>query len=155
MFLSRLLVKEPEKRAGAHSADEVKLDPFFERFQWQPMMRRELAAPWSPPVSDEGDTSMFEAYPDSDEPAVTPCLAVGEDPFADFGLTTGGLRSERSGSVSIARASSDTGMEDVTGHRTRRGSDMSLGGSPAWSPGADGRGVRMSRGSRDQATIEE
>ena len=84
-FLARLLIKDPDKRAGAHGADEVKLDGFFERLDWRRLMARELSAPWRPPVVDQTDTSMFDAYPDSDEIAPTPCLGVAEDPFADFG----------------------------------------------------------------------
>ena len=69
-------------------------------------MARELSTPWRPPVVDQTDTSMFDAYPDSDEIAPTPCLGVAEDPFADFGssnISTSLERRKRPGTIEHPR----------------------------------------------------
>ena len=56
-----LLNREPAKRLGcaAGSDDAVRAHPFFEGYDWEGLLQRQVAAPWRPTVKDALDVSQF------------------------------------------------------------------------------------------------
>ena len=58
---SRLLTRDPEKRLGSGSFEEVMSHPWFRDIDWDKLYRKELPVPYMPEVKDKLDTSMFSA----------------------------------------------------------------------------------------------
>jgi hypothetical protein len=85
-LIKKLLVADLTKRYGCLKAGplDIKKHKWFQGFDWDAMLAKQLAAPIVPVVSTENDTSNFDPYPDSLEEAPLPSLGQGKDPFADF-----------------------------------------------------------------------
>jgi serine/threonine protein kinase len=67
-LLTGLLIADPGRRlgCGAGGAGEVKSHGWFTGVDWAAAQKRELAAPFVPPVKHAGDTGNFEEYPEDD-----------------------------------------------------------------------------------------
>ena len=65
-------------------AEDIKSHKWFQGFDWESLMSRQIAAPVVPAVSGEADTSNFDPYPDSLEEAPLPVLGAQKDPFIEF-----------------------------------------------------------------------
>eukprot|EP00606_Chrysophyceae_sp_TOSAG23-5_P001411 GSChrysophyteH2.ASY1.ANO1.194.1 assembled CDS len=63
---------------------DIKKHKWFQGFEWEALVKKELSAPIVPTVSGEADTSNFDPYPDSLEEAPMPVLGQGKDPFLEF-----------------------------------------------------------------------
>ncbi|XP_041986042.1 ribosomal protein S6 kinase alpha-4-like isoform X2 [Aricia agestis] len=77
-FIKRLLVKDPRRRLGGGEGDaeELKRHPFFQNLDWKAVERREVPAPFVPPLSHAADTcnfaDEFTKMPPTDSPAHAP-----------------------------------------------------------------------------------
>lgn len=84
-LVKKLLTADLGKRYGnlKNGVDDIKQHKWFKDLDWNHLLEKQLPAPFKPPVKGEGDTSMFDDYPDSDEqpPVVNPA----QDPFASWG----------------------------------------------------------------------
>jgi len=58
-LIKGLLCRDPSNRLGAYGADEIKAHKFFQSVDWDKVYRRELKAPFIPPVKDPLDTQNF------------------------------------------------------------------------------------------------
>ncbi|XP_036996232.2 cAMP-dependent protein kinase catalytic subunit PRKX isoform X3 [Artibeus jamaicensis] len=67
-LIRKLLVVDRTRRLGnmKNGADDVKRHRWFRTLDWEAVPQRKLKPPILPKVCGEGDTSNFEAYPDSD-----------------------------------------------------------------------------------------
>ena len=52
--------------AGAAGAEDVKSHSWFSGVDWDALVRKQIQAPFIPPVRHAGDTSNFEEYPEED-----------------------------------------------------------------------------------------
>lgn len=63
-LIEGLLTRDPKLRLGANSfkdgAADIKAHPWFASIDWQKLERRELEAPFKPPVSSVDDTSQID-----------------------------------------------------------------------------------------------
>jgi len=68
-FLSGLLERDPSKRMDG---DDVMKHPWLSSIDWNKLLKKEIPAPWKPPVSSEADTTQidraFLAEPVKDTP---------------------------------------------------------------------------------------
>lgn len=64
-LLEGFLTRDPEKRLGG---DAVREHPFFKDLDWDAMERREIEAPWKPPVRDLTDTTQIDEYFTAEKP---------------------------------------------------------------------------------------
>jgi serine/threonine protein kinase len=85
-LIKKLLVADLTKRYGClkGGADDIKKHKWFQGFDWEALLARQLTAPIIPSVSGDADTSNFDPYPDSLEEAPLPVLGQNKDPFVDF-----------------------------------------------------------------------
>lgn len=67
-LLIGLLQPDPQRRLGCgpSGADDVKIHSWFSGVDWDALARKQIQAPFVPPVSHAGDTSNFEEYPEED-----------------------------------------------------------------------------------------
>lgn len=52
-ILTRLLDRDPQRRLGANSVDEIKSHPFFEGLDWSRLQRRDYEPHFLPPFPDD------------------------------------------------------------------------------------------------------
>ena len=85
-LIKKVLVADLTKRYGClkGGADDIKKHKWFQGFDWEALVQRQLTAPIVPAVSGEADTSNFDPYPDSLEEAPLPVLGQNKDPFLEF-----------------------------------------------------------------------
>lgn len=85
-LIKKLLVADLTKRYGClkGAADDIKKHKWFQGFDWEQLLNRQLQAPVVPAVAGEADTSNFDPYPDSLEEAPMPVLGQNKDPFVEF-----------------------------------------------------------------------
>jgi len=87
-LIRQLLRRDPEKRLGTLSTDEVRAHPFFATVDWAALERREVTAPFLPKVNSETDIGNFDTTFTAEPavltpPAPTDLSAEGAD-FDDF-----------------------------------------------------------------------
>jgi hypothetical protein len=85
-LIKKVLVADLTKRYGClkGGADDIKKHKWFQGFDWEALLQRQLTAPIVPAVAGEADTSNFDPYPDSLEEAPLPVLGQNKDPFLEF-----------------------------------------------------------------------
>jgi serine/threonine protein kinase len=87
-LISKLLMQDSSKRLGclAGKAEDVKRHKFFKSItDWTAFMRKEVPAPFVPPVRSDDDHSMFDKYPESKDQAGGTVIALKDQQlFADF-----------------------------------------------------------------------
>jgi len=85
-LIKKLLVADLTKRYGClkAGADDIKKHKWFQGFDWEQLVGRQLPAPVVPVVAGDADTSNFDPYPDSLEEAPVPVLGGQKDPFLEF-----------------------------------------------------------------------
>lgn len=85
-LIKKLLVADLTKRYGClkGAADDIKKHKWFQGYDWEALLQRQLPAPIVPPVTSDADTSNFDPYPDSLEEAPLPVLGQNKDPFLEF-----------------------------------------------------------------------
>lgn len=79
-LLSQLITPDLTKRLGnLHGGPEdVKSHPWFAEVTWDRLLRKDIDAPYVPPVrAGQGDASQFDKYPEENEAYGMP----GEDPY--------------------------------------------------------------------------
>ena len=66
-IINLLLRKQAHKRlgAGTKGAELVKKHRFFQRIDWNKMLRQEIDPPWKPRIKDTHDLSAFDRFPDT------------------------------------------------------------------------------------------
>ena len=84
-LVKNLLQADLTKRFGnlKDGVDDIKRSAFLQHIDWEALMRREIPAPFVPPVQGETDTSNFEQYPDSDGKSDKTGV-VDSDPFVNW-----------------------------------------------------------------------
>ncbi|CAG8448622.1 664_t:CDS:2 [Acaulospora morrowiae] len=85
-LLKRLLTSDLSKRYGnlKGGSMDIKNHAWFKGFDWDGLARNELAAPYIPHFSGEGDASNFDIYPEEREPYGKPCNDLHRDKFPGF-----------------------------------------------------------------------
>ncbi len=65
-FVEKLLTKNPVQRLGMsrRGGQDIVDHPWFSGFDWQRLLRKELSAPWVPPIKNPMDTSNFDPFDD-------------------------------------------------------------------------------------------
>jgi cGMP-dependent protein kinase len=63
-MVMRLLQHDPNKRLGRVGRDEVRSHPFFAGIDWDALEKRQLEAPYLPPISSLNDMTNFDQYHD-------------------------------------------------------------------------------------------
>lgn len=82
-LLEKLLTPDLSKRYGnlANGSRDIMLHPWFEEVNWERLLRREIEAPYIPPVrAGSGDASLYDRYPEEN-------YAYGQqgpDPYGDL-----------------------------------------------------------------------
>lgn len=68
-LLEGLFKKEPNKRLGGgpNDAQEIKSHPWFDGFDWDALMNKELPAPFLPVIKSETDVSNFDTVRKQEE----------------------------------------------------------------------------------------
>ena len=68
-IITKLLCRNPTKRLGclAGGPDEIKENIYFDKFDFDKLMKKELAAPWKPRVKSKMDHSNFDPFDDEME----------------------------------------------------------------------------------------
>lgn len=82
-LLSQLITPDLTKRLGnLHGGPEdVKNHPWFAEVTWDRLLRKDIDAPYVPPVrAGQGDASQFDKYPEENEAYGS----TGEDPYVLF-----------------------------------------------------------------------
>jgi serine/threonine protein kinase len=59
-LLQKMLVKDPSKRLGHNSVEDIKKHPWFEKIKWEALMQRKYKAPFVPNLSSDIDTNNFD-----------------------------------------------------------------------------------------------
>jgi len=85
-LIKKVLVADLTKRYGClkGGAEDIKKHKWFQGFDFEALVERQLPAPIVPAVSSEADTSNFDPYPDSLEDAPMPVMGQNKDPFLEF-----------------------------------------------------------------------
>lgn len=60
-FLSKLLERDPTRRLGTKSPDEIKNHPYFDSIDWDKIYKKEIEPPFIPSIKNENDVSCFES----------------------------------------------------------------------------------------------
>jgi len=69
-IIRKLLNPELSLRLGvADNGESIKRHRWFKGVDFGEIYRREIPAPWVPTLTSDDDSSCFEKYPDSKEPA--------------------------------------------------------------------------------------
>ena len=82
-LVKHLLTSDLSKRYGnlKNGVADIKNHRWFADIDWNKLMRREIAPPYTPPLKHAGDTSNFDIYDESKE---VYGQLVQHDPFADI-----------------------------------------------------------------------
>ncbi|KAG5187097.1 camp-dependent protein kinase catalytic subunit 1 [Tribonema minus] len=85
-LVKKLLTADLTKRYGClkGGAEDIKTHKWFTDFEFDLLVARKLLPPIVPQVSGSADTSQFDPYPDSEEPAPVPEFGGCDDPFLHF-----------------------------------------------------------------------
>lgn len=86
-LIKKLLVADLTKRYGClkGGADDVKKHKWYNGFDWDALLNRQLPAPIIPTIMSESDTSNFDPYPELTEEVQLPVIpAKSKDPFLEF-----------------------------------------------------------------------
>lgn len=90
-----LLQRDPTKRLGYYSADEIKNHPWFKDIDWDKLYRKEIEPPYRPSVKDEMSTEQIDPEFTSVVPAVTPtpvnAVLTDQSAFQNFSYAEGNL----------------------------------------------------------------
>lgn len=83
-LVKHLLVADLGKRYGnlKGGVNDIKEHRWYNNFDWNKLLHKELKAPWIPKIKNEGDTSNYSQYPDS--PDLPKPLKTNEDPFINW-----------------------------------------------------------------------
>ena len=60
-LMKRLLTKEPNKRLGHVAAKGIKDHPWFEKLNWDALLRRKIKPPFMPKLSSDIDITNFDS----------------------------------------------------------------------------------------------
>lgn len=68
-LLERLITADLSKRLGNlyGGAAAVKAHAWFSEVSWDRLARKDIDAPYTPPVKGKGDTRLFDRYPEETE----------------------------------------------------------------------------------------
>lgn len=85
-LVKKLLVADLTKRFGClkGASQDIKNHKWFQGFDWEGLLNRNLPAPIVPIVNGDADTSNFDPYPEPVEEAPIPVFGQNKDPFVDF-----------------------------------------------------------------------
>ncbi|NXJ35693.1 PRKX kinase, partial [Ciconia maguari] len=85
-LIKKLLVVDRTRRLGnmKNGADDVKRHRWFRSIDWDTVPQRRLKPPIVPKVSNDGDTSNFEAYPEDDWNKTPPVPPKDLEIFKNF-----------------------------------------------------------------------
>lgn len=59
-LITGLLQRNPERRLGKKSIDEIKTHPFFAAISWEDLLAKRVKPPWKPSLTSALDTSNFD-----------------------------------------------------------------------------------------------
>ncbi|XP_022916965.1 cAMP-dependent protein kinase catalytic subunit 3 [Onthophagus taurus] len=85
-LIKKLLVQDRTKRLGnmKSGADDIKRHRWFKGIDWQDVIMRKLKPPIVPKISNDGDTSNFDEYPEVDFRTARPLEEAELKQFEDF-----------------------------------------------------------------------
>lgn len=89
-IVCQLLQREPTKRLGYHSFDEIKSHPWFSDINWEALYKKEVIPPFRPNVKDEKSTEQIDPEFTNQVPTVTPTpvnVVLEVDPKAFNGFS--------------------------------------------------------------------
>jgi len=69
-LISKLLQADLSRRLGnlRHEARDIRRHPYFRGFDWNALIKRQMPAPIPISVGADDDTSLFDEYPEEDDP---------------------------------------------------------------------------------------
>ncbi|XP_055879568.1 ribosomal protein S6 kinase alpha-5-like isoform X3 [Biomphalaria glabrata] len=116
-LIQRLLTKDPSKRLGSKSAEDVKRHPFFNSLNWEDLAQKKVPAPFVPNIRHEMDLSNFsEEFTRMDateSPAIIPNM--GEKLFKGYSYVAPSIIfTENSVSADLLNKTKDQQPEDIT-----------------------------------------
>ncbi|GFR67527.1 ribosomal protein S6 kinase, partial [Elysia marginata] len=117
-LIQRLLTKDPSKRLGSKSIDEVKRHPFFKSLCWEDLAQKKVPAPFKPKIRNELDLSNFSEeftkMAATESPAVVPNTA-GEKLFKGYSYVAPSIIfTENSVSSDLMQRNRDHQPDDAT-----------------------------------------
>mmetsp|Transcript_7816 Transcript_7816/g.11595 ORF Transcript_7816/g.11595 Transcript_7816/m.11595 type:complete len:379 (+) Transcript_7816:195-1331(+) len=90
-FLTRLLSRDPQKRLGTKSGDDIKNHPYFESINWENMYEKKEKVPFVPTIEGQEDVKWFDkeftAMPASDSLIDGSLAESMQDAFKGFTFT--------------------------------------------------------------------
>lgn len=83
-LIKNLLVADVSKRLGMlrNGVEDIKQHRWVGKIDMKQLLSKKIPMAYKPSVKFPGDTSNFQAYPDSDN--MPPPLKANEDPFVDW-----------------------------------------------------------------------
>lgn len=86
-LIGQLLQQDRRKRLGCGKggARSVKAHKWFSGSNWDAVYSLQAVPPFEPELASSGDTTAFDAYPDSEEDTSQPLTSYEQDLFAEFG----------------------------------------------------------------------
>lgn len=85
-LIKKLLTADRTKRFGClkNGAEDIKKHRWFRGVDWNKVYARKVRPPFTPAFRSQNDTSNFDRYPESLEPAQAPIHQKDKDCFLDF-----------------------------------------------------------------------
>merc|ERR1719445_442649 len=86
-FISKLLVKNPDKRLGnlAQGSRDIMVHPFFKRVTWRSLLEKRVPAPYLPEAKGPSDIRHFDKFSDDSDGETKEPIKPFKDPFVDGG----------------------------------------------------------------------
>lgn len=88
-FLSKILEKNPMRRLGSNSEDDIFNHPFFDGISWDSILNKSIEMPWKPKLKNDDDVSFFYEQYTGEEALISiedPSIITKEtnEAFANF-----------------------------------------------------------------------
>jgi len=92
-LIKKLLQHDTTRRIGCirGGASKIQAHKWFSVIDWQALLNQQIAPPFLPTCGDEGDTSNFDEYPESEGDDLEPLLAEERRLFDGLGVEAGGV----------------------------------------------------------------
>ncbi|GFN99037.1 ribosomal protein s6 kinase [Plakobranchus ocellatus] len=117
-LIQRLLTKDPSKRLGSRSIEDVKRHPFFKSLCWEDLAQKKVPAPFKPKIRNELDLSNFSEeftkMAATESPAIVPNTG-GDKLFKGYSYVAPSIIfTDNSVSSDLMQRTSDHQPDDAT-----------------------------------------